>query len=240
MKNSEEAPEPSPALRKAVAAFKDAETLFFDGRKLHTTTLPSIQEAYHQLNLPIPVTRQKYYSWNHAAAAYVRVESSVCFDGRDLTTVFIKNREGIWDIYPTVVYEVSAIFKPDQLMGTFPFLRFFSSIKYPYELSANPSQNNESQFVIKGRLASKPPQCQEDIASRFSYIISTKTGHLRSLDEKTFGGKTLELILNTVEINRPMDKPLFELPDRQKMVISDMQEYLNVRMREWGSIMLSG
>src|SRR4051812_11822886 len=110
-------------LKRAVMGFRDAETLHFEGRKSHTASHLSIQEAYRQSNLPVPVTREKYYSWNYAEANYVRVESTVGFEGKDLTTVFIKNDEGIWDIYPTLVCEVSAIFKRDQLFGAFPFLR---------------------------------------------------------------------------------------------------------------------
>jgi hypothetical protein len=216
--------------------FRDAETLHFEGRKLHTVSHPSIQEAYRQSNLPVPVTRQKCYSWNYAEANYVRVESTVGFEGRDLTTVFIKNDEGVWDIYPTLVCEVSAIFKRDQLFGTFSFLRFFSTLEYPYELSLNKTQTTEEQSVIEGRLAGKPPECHEDIASEFSYTISKRTGHLCSLNEKTFGGKTLEIVLDTVEISRPIDDRLFQLPDRQRVIMSDLQEYLNVRMKEWGSI----
>lgn len=240
MSNSEQSPEPLPVLEKAVEAFKNAETLFFEGRKLHTTGQAVLQEAYRESNLPEPVTRQKYYSRNSAGTNYVRVESSSAFGGKDLTTVFIKNSEGVWDLYPTVACEVSAIFKRDQLMGTFPFLRFFSSLEYPYELSIDQAQTNKEHFVIKGRLTTKPPHCEEDIAREFSYTINTKSGHLCSLYEKTFQGKSLELVLDTVEINRPTDERRFELPDRQKMIMSDMQQYMNVRMKEWGSIMLAG
>src|SRR5262249_31403340 len=101
-RNEGASPELLLALKKAVTAFKDAETLFFDGRKLHTDASAQIQETYRQLNSPAPITRQKYYSRNHAATNYVRVESTVGFGGKDLTTVFIKNREGIWDVYPTL------------------------------------------------------------------------------------------------------------------------------------------
>jgi hypothetical protein len=238
MRNSDGAPKPLSALKRAVTAFKDAETLFLDARKLHTAEL--FQEAYRQSNLPVPVTRQKYYSWNHAATNYVRVESTVGFGGKDLTTIFIKNSEGIWDIYPTVLCEVSAIFKRDQLLGTFPFLRFFSTLEYPYKLSADASRNSEEQFVIKGHLPTKPPQCQDDIASEFSYTIKRRSGHLCSFREKTFAGKTLELVLDTVEINRPIEPHLFELPDRQKMIMSDLHGYRDIKMREWASITLAG
>jgi len=239
MRNSQENSEPLASLKRAVTAFMDAKTLFFDARKLHTAA-PLIQDAYRQSNLPLPVTRQKYYFWNHAETNFVHVESTVGFDGRDLTTVFIKNREGIWDVYPTAVCEVSGIFKHDELMGVFPFFRFFYSIEYPYELSVDTAQTNEEQLVIKGRLSAKPPQCQVDIASHFSYTISKRTGHLCSLYEKTFKGKSCELLLDTVEINRPIDDRLFELPDRQKITISNLPDYMNVRMREWGSVTLAG
>jgi len=226
--------EPLLVLLKAIAAFKNAETLFFEGRKLHRTG--PVREAYRELNSPVPVTRQRYYSWNSAGTNYVRVESTVDFEGRDFTTLFIKNGDGIWDVYPSLVCEVSAIFPRDQLLGTFPFFRFFSTLEYPFELSTDAAQTNEEQFVIKGRLAAKPPECHEDIASEFSYTTNTRSCHLCSLYEKTFKGKSLELVLDTVEVDGPIDESLFELPDRQRMIMSNLQEYMNIRTREWASI----
>jgi hypothetical protein len=240
MRNSQEDSEDFLALKRAVTAFKDAETLFFDGRKLHTAAPALIQDAYRQSNLSLPVTRQKYYSWNHAETNFVHVESTVGFDGKDLTTLFIKNREGIWDVYQTLVCEVSAIFKHDELMGMFPFFRFFSALEYPYELSVDTSHSSEEHLVIKGHLSAKPPQCQEDIASEFSYTISKGTGHLCSLYEKTFKSKSCELVLDTVEINGPVDESLFQLPDKQKITVSNLPDYMNVRMKEWGRTMLAG
>jgi len=225
-------------LERAVTGFKNAETLFFGGRKLHT--IGPVLEAYRQSNLPVPVTRQTYYSWKDAETSYVRVESAIDFEGKELRTVVIKNREGIWDVYPTLVCEVSAIFKRDELMGTFPFFRLFSAIEYPYELSVDTSQSSEEQIVIKGRLSANPPQCQEDIASEFSYTISKRNGHLCSLYEKTFKGKSCELVFDTVQVNGPIDESLFQLPDRQNITVSNLPDYMNVRMKEWGHIMLAG
>ena len=239
MTNSNGAHEPLLTLTRAVAAYKNAETLFFEGRKLYTASPAALRQAYCELYLREPVTRLRYYSSTRAGTTLVRVESSLDFDGKDLTIVFIKNSEGVWDIYSTVACEVSAIFKRDQLLETFPFLRFFSTLEYPYELSIDEAQTNQEQRVIKGRLGAKPPQCEEDIAREFSYTIKTKSAHLSSLYEKTFQGKSLELVLEHVEVNRPMDERLFQLPNRQKMTISDMQQYINIRMREW-SIKLAG
>jgi hypothetical protein len=227
------------ALTRAVAAYKNAETLFFEGRKQHTASPAAILHAWRESNVPEPVTRQKYYSSTRAGTTLVRVESNIGFNGRDLTTIFIKNSEGVWDVYPTVACEVSAIFKRDQLLGTFPFLRFFSTLEYPYELSIDKAQTNEEQLVIKGRLGAKPPQCEEDIAHEFSYTIKTESAYVSSLYEKTFQGKSLELVLEHVEVDRPMDERLFQFANRQKMVILDMEQYMNIRMREWGCQMFS-
>ena len=53
-------------------------------------------------------------------------------------------------------------------------------------------------------------------------------------------GKMCELVFDTVEINRPIDERLFQLPDRQKITVSNLPDYMNVRMREWGRTMLAG
>jgi hypothetical protein len=89
------------------------------------------------------------------------------------------------------------------------------------------------RLVVKGRLMAKPLQCEEDIASEFSYTINSKDRHLCSLREKTFAGRSLHLELDSVEINRPIDHSLFELPRKQKMVMSNMEEYLNIGNRRW-------
>src|SRR5436190_1138711 len=196
-------PEASLILEKAIEAIKGAETLFFEGRKLHSGVIP---ETYRQLNLSEPVTRQRYYSWSSDGVEYARVESAVAIGELNLTTVFVKNQEGIWDVLPQCSAEVSVIFKRDQLLGIFPFFRFFSTLRYPYELSLGKECHDDlQQFVVKGHLRSKPCWCEDDISSRFAYIICANHGRLRSLREETFGGRMLHLVLDTISTDQPID-----------------------------------
>ncbi len=211
-------------LERAIAAIKSAETLFFEARKLHTAGV--VQKMFEQLKLPVPVRLQKYNSWDCAGVSYVRVETSMAVGAMNRTKLFIKNRDGIWDVLPHCVVEVSTIFKRDGLLGTFPFFRLFSIPQYPYELRINKSPGSREQLVVKGRLAAKPLHCEDDIASECSYAIDAENGHLRSLNEKTFIGRSLHLILDKLELDGPINKQLFELPDRPRLTMESMMEYV--------------
>lgn len=217
-------PEPLVLLERAIAAIKSAETLFFEARKLHTTDV--VQKIYEQLKLPAPVTLQKYNSWDCAGVSCVRVESSAAVGEMNLTKLFIKNRDGIWDVMPHCVVEVSTIFKRDNLLGAFPFFRLFSIPQYPYELSVDESSGSREQLIVKGRLAGKPLHCGDDIASECSYAINAGNGHLCSLNEKTFFGRSLHLILDKLEFDRPINSRLFDLPDRPTLTNLSMPQYV--------------
>jgi hypothetical protein len=206
-----------------------AETLFFDARKLHTTS--SVGRYYRQLQLPVPITRQKYYFWNRGGINYTRVESACAVQGLNMTTLFIRNPDGIWHLLPQCAAEVSSVFRRDQLLGTLPFFRFVSIPKYPYEVSE--SDAGIDQVLIKGRLAAKPVGSEEDISGEFSYLINTRNDHLCSLDEKTFAGRSLHLEFDILSTSEPMDYKLFDLPDRPKVRVSNMEQYLDLRQQEF-------
>lgn len=221
-----------------MAAIKSAETVYFEARKLHTTGV--VPKMYEELKSPTPVTLQTYSSCDSGGVAYVRVESSVAFGESSLTSLFIKDRDGIWDVLPHRVVEVSAIFRHDNLMGTFPFLRLLSILQHPYELSIDESPGSRGQLIVKGRLATKPLQCEQDIARDFCYAINTNNGHLCSLREETFAGRLLHLVFEHFEVNSPMDRRIFELPNREKMMMSSLEQYINIRNHEWAKMMLNG
>jgi len=217
-------PEAVALLERAIAAIKSAETLFFEARILDAAAV--VQKMYEQLKLPVPVRLQKYNSWDCAGVSYVRVETSMAVGAMNPTKLFIKNRDGIWDVLPRCVVEVSTVFKRDNLLGTFPFLRLFSIPQYPYELSIDESPGSREQIVVKGRLAAKPLHCEDDIASECSYTIDTENGHPGSLNEKTFMGRSLHLMVDKLELDGPINKQLFELPDRPKLTMASMVEYV--------------
>ncbi len=198
-------PEAVALLERAIAAIKSAETLFFEARILDAAAV--VQKMYEQLKLPVPVRLQKYNSWDCAGVSYVRVETSMAVGAMNPTKLFIKNRDGIWDVLPRC-------------------FRLFSIPQYPYELSIDESPGSREQIVVKGRLAAKPLHCEDDIGSECSYTIDAENGHLRSLNEKTFMGRSLHLILDKLELDGPINKQLFELPDRPRLTMASMAEYV--------------
>ena len=239
-------PEAVALLERAIAAIKGAETLSYEARELYTTGfVPKMyeqllklpvpvslaksgfaQRMYEQLKLPVPVALRKYISWACADVNYARIEGSMPFGEISLTKLFIKDRDGIWDVLPDCLVEVSTIFKRDNLLGILPFFRLFSIPQYPYELSVGEFPDSREQLMIKGRLAAKPLHCEDDIASEFLYAVNTGNGHLCSLNEKTFFGRTVHLMLDKLEFGLPIKKELFELPDRPRLTTLNMAQYI--------------
>lgn len=219
-----ENPEAVVLLEREITAIKSAETLSFEARELHTTGV--VQVLYEQFELPVPVTLLKYNSWDCAGVSCVRVESSMTLGKMNLTKLFIKNEDGIWDVLPNCVVEVSTIFKRDNLLSIFPFFRLFSILQYPYELSIDEFPGSNEQLIVKGRLAAKPLHREDDIASEFLYTINTGNGHFSSLNEKTFFGRTVHKILDKLEFDVPINRRLFELPDRPALTTLSMVQYL--------------
>jgi hypothetical protein len=220
-------------LERAIAAISGAEALFFDARKLHTNS--AVGRQYRQLQLPVPITRQKYYLWNRGGTDCTRVESACTVQGVSMTTLFIRNRDSIWHLLPHCAAEVSSVFKRDQLLGTFPFFRFVSILKYPYE--ASESEAGIDRVLVKGRLAAIPLDSEEDVSSEFSCLINTRNHYLCSLNEKTFAGRSLHLEFDIFSTNEPMDYKLFDIPDKPKMRVSNMEQYLSLRQQNDNSLL---
>jgi hypothetical protein len=220
-------PEAVALLERAIAAVKGAETLSFEGRELYTTGFG--RKMYEELlKLPVPVAQRKYISWACSDVNYARVEGSMLFGEIQVTKLAIVNRDGIWDVLPDCVVEVSTIFERGNLLGILPFFRLFSIPQYPYELSIDEVPGSREQLKVKGRLAAKPLDCEDDIASEFSYAVNTGNGHLCSLDETTFFGRTVHLVLDKLEFGLPTKKELFELPDRPRLTTLNMAQYVGL------------
>jgi len=152
-----------------------------------------------------------------------------------MTTLFIKNRDGIWHVLPQCAAEISGIFAHDRLLGTFPFFRLFSTLEYPYDLSVNESDCGTEQVVVKGLLTAKPLHRQEDIASDFSYRLDTKSRRLFALDERTFGGRSLHLEFDRWSINEPIDHKLFDIPAKFRVKMSSMSQYMDLKQQYYGN-----
>lgn len=225
-------------LKRAAAAINSAENTFFDARNPHTDGV--VRKLYCDNNLPVPVTQSRYYSWNDSGVGCVRVESSCDALELKLKSLFIKNREGIWDVMPECAAEVSAIFSPDQLLGTFPFFRFFSSLQHPYELSVGERGGDNDHVVVKGRLEAKPVDTREDIAREFSYTLEKGSAHMAALEEKTFFGRCVHLEFDKWVINAPVDPGLFEVPTKSRLIMSSMSQYTDLRQQRYANEILRG
>jgi hypothetical protein len=211
-------------LERAIAAFSNAQTLYYEGTRSH----------------PNGVTHQKYWFSSDGGAARIRVESSATVSGMQVSTTFLKDGAGIWDIHPDRVIEVSKVFGNDNLLGVYPFFRFFASRLHPYELDLSGEELNGVQhFVVNGKLSAAPDATGPDIAREFSYRIAKGTGLLYSIRELTFAKRSLDLRLEKLELNQPLDTGVFELtPGMPKLTATSIKEYTDLRSESMARRML--
>lgn len=160
----------------------------------------------------------------------IRVESSATVLGLSVTTIFIKNEDGIWEVWADEVCEVSKIFANDQLPGVFPFFRLFASLQYPYEVHLSEENHGGAEcIVISGELPHAPPANGPDIAKEFTYRVGKVDGVLVSIHERTFAKLSVDLELDKLELNQPLDPALFKLPDKPRIVLSSLEQYMSLR-----------
>jgi hypothetical protein len=131
------------------------------------------------------------------------------------------------------VCEVSKVFARDQLLGVFPFFRLFSCLQHPYELHLSEESHRGAEcFVIDGRVPDALGATGPDIAKEFTYMIGKRDGRLYSIHERTFALKCLDLELDKLELNRALDSALFDLPDKPKIILSSLDQFVELRNQE--------
>jgi hypothetical protein len=224
-------PEARPILERLVQSLQNAQKLHFEGRKTHPNAGGG--QAAGPGKDKVPDTQQKYYLSNEGGMTRIRVESSVMFQGMNITTLFIKNEAGIWEVMMEQVCEVSKVFTRDQLLGVFPFHRLFSCLEHPYELDlAGEHYGGTECFVISGKLADMPVANGPDIAREFAYRVGESDERLYSIHERTFGTRSLDLELDEFELNMPLDPVLFELPNKPRVVALSLEQYMEFRNQD--------
>jgi hypothetical protein len=218
-------PEAREVLEKAILAFSNAQTLYYEGTRTH----------------PNGVTQQKYWLENDDGAARIRVESSATVSGMQVSTTFLKDEAGIWDIHPDRVIEVSGVFGSDNLLGVYPFFRFFACRQHPYELELSEEEINGAQhLVLNGKLSAAPDANGPDIAKEFTYRIAKWTGLLHSIRELTFAKRSLDLRLDKLELNQPLDSGVFELPSgTPKVTATSIKQYTDLKSESMAKKMLN-
>jgi hypothetical protein len=218
-------------LERLIRTLNHARTIHFEGRKLHPNWAAGRVDGH--VNDKPPVTRQKYYLQNDGGINRIRVESSATVFGMTVATLFIKNEEGIWEVLTDQVGEVSKIFTSDQLLGVFPFRRLFSCLQHPYDLQWSEEQRGDAgYFVVTGKLPDAPGASGQDIAKEFAYKIGLADGLLYSLHELTLRLRSNDIELDKMELNRPFDPALFELPDKPKIMLSSLEQWTESRNQE--------
>jgi hypothetical protein len=218
-------------LEKLIRTLNNARTLYYEGRKLHPN--PTAGQADNQANDKAPITQQKYFLQNEGGLTRIRVESSATIFGMSITTTFIKNEDGIWEVLTDQVCEVSKIFTTDQLLGVFPFRRLLPCLQHPYELHLSEEKRGDVQcWVIAGKSSGAPGENGQDLAGEFTYKIGQADGLLYSLNEMTFGKRFNDLELDKFELDHPLDPALFDLSDKPRIILSTLEEWTELRNQE--------
>ncbi len=163
----------------------------------------------------------------------IRAESSAVVGSLTMTTLFIKNDEGIWHVLSGHACDVSKVFTPDQFLGVFPFFRLFSIPQHPYELQLSDGDyQGAAPRILHGKLSHAPGAGAPDIAREFRYTLHKEDGRLRSLHEETFAQRSLDLEFDKWELNQPLDDSLFELPDQPRIIPASLDHYLDLRNQD--------
>jgi hypothetical protein len=218
-------------LEKLIRALNNAQTLYYEGNKPPSNWIVNWRMAHGQDKGP--GTQQKYYLKNDGGMVRIRVETTGIVRGLSITTMFIKNEDGIWEVLMDQACEVAKVFTSDQLHGVFPFSRLFSCLQHPYELHLSEENHGGVDcFMIDGKLSDSPDAKGPDIARQFTYRIRKVDGLLYSIHELTFAGRSIDLELDKLELNQALDPALFELPGKPKITVSNLDQYLALRQQE--------
>jgi hypothetical protein len=224
-----------PVLEKLIRTLNNAHTIYYEGKRTHPSRVN--RQVDPQRNNTGLVTQQKYqqkyYHKNDGGMARIRVESSATVRGMNITTIFIKNEDGIWEVLTDQACEVSTVFTSDQLQGVYPFSRLFSCLQHPYELHLSEENRSGAEcFVIDGKLASAPDAKGPDIAREFTYKIRKGDGLLYSIHEMTAANRSIDIELDKLELNQALNPALFDLPGKPKITVSSLDQYMALRQQE--------
>lgn len=224
---------PVAILKNVISLIGRAQTISYEATKLHPTNFPwrtalnspRFDFGRHAPFGKEPRVRQKYFFLRDGPSVLVRVESELIGDIAGFTTLFIKNREGIWRILPNQICEVSNVFQEDQLYGTFPFFRLLAITRHQYEMAVI---EDGDAWVLHGTLECKPKN-ESDISTEFLYVIEKKNGLLRLLNERTFGGGAIHLKFERLKFGGSVDPKIFKLPMRPKIYSQSLSDYAYLR-----------
>ena len=224
-----------PVLEKLIRALNGAPTLYLEGKRTHPSRVAGKADGHANDKVSVPQQKyqQKYYLKNDSGMARIRVESSATVRGLNITTIFMKNEDGVWEVLTDQACEVSTVFTSDQLQGVYPFSRLFSCLQHPYELHLSEENRSGAEcFVIDGKLASAPDAKGPDIAREFTYKIRKGDGLLYSIHEMTAANRSIDIELDKLELNQALNPALFDLPGKPKITVSSLDQYMALRQQE--------
>jgi hypothetical protein len=223
-------------LDKLIHTLNSADTLSYEARKLPPPDIVAGTNA--PARSVVPVGRQKYYRQSTGEMSRVRVETSATVRGMDITTIYVKDENGVWEIFVDCIGEVSQVFKSDKLPGVFPFFRLFSVPEYSYELQLSTENSNGVEYqIVSGRLPEPPTDNSRDVAAECAYKLSLGDGRLYSIHERTFGKLALDLEFDKLELNPVLDPDLFQLPDKPKVILTSLDQFLDLRTQQMGKLL---
>ena len=215
-------------LDKTIELITNAQTLYFEGTK------PPEHGAQRTV---------RYFRMKTPDGSFLtRIENTAIHPLLTIHTLFIKNKDGIWDVFTNNAAEISTIAKSDSLYELYPFQRLAAFTQYSYDLNTSEIESNNTRFfLIKGRLLETPNVTDKNsVAKEFAYVIGESDFMPYSLHEVSLSGRIIDLTIHSIEDNQPLDADLFELPaSLAKVHPVTMREYMNYKLADVNKILSS-
>lgn len=218
-------------LKKSADAVYKSDTLYCE----RDYSLPEVRGKIFQC-------KERYYLQNNSDGTFNALFQSTIFTGSakmpTFDSVYLKNAEGLWEVYPTLAINVSGIAKDPPSIDPFQHLRTLTPEHYKLELSET-NESNQKFYVITGKslqpdLDRKISVTNSFIPIEFKAVIDKLTFLPHEIDEVEQNDKRIDKKFNTIELHRQFDAGLFDLGNRKKSTPSTLREYAQLKLEGLG------
>jgi hypothetical protein len=182
--------------------------------------------------------KEQYYLQNNSNGTFNALYDLTVFTGiakmPDFHTIFLKNAEGLWEVYPTLAIDVSSISKDPQSIDPFQHFRTLTRERYKLELSET-NESNQALYIITGQSLQPDADSKISVTNGFvpitlKYIINKSTFLPQEVDEVEQNNQKINKKLNSIELNRKFDASLFELGNRKRSTPLTLREYAGLKL----------
>ena len=195
--------------------------------------------VYYERDFQTPETKgkvlqckERYYLQNKPDGTYDARSHQTIFTGvaqvTNYTTIYVKNDEGLWDIYPTLAINISAFVKNPPSVFPFRHLRTVSPARYKMELSET-NENGKEFYVITAKSLHEEEDRKVSITDDFipidlRYVINKQSYLPYEFHEVEQNGMKIDKKFDKIQLNEKFEDGLFSTLDRRKVTPTTTRE----------------